>query len=267
MKQTLLILFFLSALYGCKNNSHLKNGDEIILDGPIEEIQKSEITDKNEVHIHPIEHASMVLNWDGTIIYVDPVGGRDAYMKYDKPDLVLITHIHGDHLDLPTLESVVTGNTRIISPNSVYDRLPESLQKQVEILNNGDISKKLEITIEAFPMYNLGEEALQRHPKGKGNGYVLEKNNKRLYISGDTEDTPEMRNLKNIDIALVCMNLPYTMPVEKAAEAVLEFKPKKVYPYHYRGEGGLSDVANFKSIIEANNPEIEVVQLDWYPNN
>jgi L-ascorbate metabolism protein UlaG (beta-lactamase superfamily) len=93
----------------------------------------------------------------------------------------------------------------------------------------------------------------------------LERNGKRIYISGDTEDIPEMRNLKNIDIAFVCMNLPYTMTVEKAAEAVLAFKPKTVYPYHYRGENGFSDVAKFKSLVEADNPNIKVTQLDWYP--
>ena len=86
----------------------------------------------------------------------------------------------------------------------------------------------------------------------------------RVYFSGDTEDIPEMRSLQNIDKAFVCMNLPYTMTIEKAAEAVLDFAPKEVYPYHYRGQGGLSDVAKFKSLVNAGNPKIKVVQLDWY---
>ena len=99
-------------------------------------------------------------------------------------------------------------------------------------------------------MYNLREEAKKFHEKGRGNGYVIEKNDKRVYISGDTEDIPEMRSLQNIDIAFVCMNLPYTMTVENAASAVLDFKPNKVYPYHYRGTEGLSDVSKFKSLVK-----------------
>ena len=115
-------------------------------------------------------------------------------------------------------------------------------------------------------MYNLREEALKFHTKGRGNGYVLTINEERIYFSGDTEDIPEMRNLKNIDKAFVCMNLPYTMTVESAADAVLAFKPKQVYPYHYRGTQGLSDVAKFKKIVNEKDTSIEVVQWNWYPN-
>jgi L-ascorbate metabolism protein UlaG (beta-lactamase superfamily) len=113
-------------------------------------------------------------------------------------------------------------------------------------------------------MYNLREEALQFHKKGRGNGYVIELAGQRIYISGDTEDIPEMRKLQEIDKAFVCMNLPYTMPVESAADAVLDFKPKKVYPYHYRGQGGLSDVQKFKTLVNTGNSDIEVIQLNWY---
>jgi len=102
-------------------------------------------------------------------------------------------------------------------------------------------------------MYNLREEALKFHTKGRGNGYVLSINNERIYISGDTEDIPEMRNLKNIDKAFVCMNLPYTMTIESAASAVLDFKPKNVYPYHYRGTDGMSDVDKFKTLVNREN--------------
>ena len=113
-------------------------------------------------------------------------------------------------------------------------------------------------------MYNLREEALQFHEKGRGNGYVLNINDERIYISGDTEDIPEMRNLKNIDKAFVCMNLPWTMTVKSAADAVLEFKPKAVYPYHYRGKEGKSDVNLFKKIVNDGNNSIDVLLLDWY---
>jgi L-ascorbate metabolism protein UlaG (beta-lactamase superfamily) len=116
-------------------------------------------------------------------------------------------------------------------------------------------------------MYNLRPEAQKFHEKGRGNGYVLNLGNSRVYFSGDTEDIPEMRSLENIDKAFICMNLPYTMTVDKAAEAVLEFRPKEVYPYHYRGRPDVSDVGKFRELIEAGNSGIEVVQLDWYPND
>lgn len=115
-------------------------------------------------------------------------------------------------------------------------------------------------------MYNLREEALKFHSKGRGNGYVLTIDGQRLYFSGDTEDIPEMRALKNIDKAFICMNLPYTMTEESAASAVLEFKPKQVYPYHYRGNPNVSDVSKFKTLVNQGDANIEVVQLDWYPN-
>ncbi len=115
-------------------------------------------------------------------------------------------------------------------------------------------------------MYNLREDALQYHPKGRGNGYIVEFGGKRVYISGDTEDIPEMRQLKDIDMAFVCMNLPYTMTVESAASAVLDFKPKQVYPYHYRGTEVFGVVEKFKSLVNKGNKDIEVIQLDWYKN-
>lgn len=120
------------------------------------------------------------------------------------------------------------------------------------------------ISIKAIPMYNLREEALKFHTKGRGHGYVLDINDERIYISGDTEDIPEMRNLKNIDKAFVCMNLPYTMPIESAASAVLDFKPKTVYPYHYRGSDGLSNINLFKEIVNKEDKSIDVQLLGWY---
>src|SRR5690606_35682669 len=146
----------------------------------------------------------------------------------------------------------------------VAEKAPESLKSNFNVLSNGEQSSLKNVQIEGIPMYNLREEALKFHEKGRGNGYVLTLGGKRVYISGDTEDIPEMRQLKNIDIAFVCMNLPYTMTVESAASAVLDFKPKKVYPYHYRGTEGLSDVETFKTLVNQGDKSIEVVQLDWY---
>lgn len=133
------------------------------------------------------------------------------------------------------------------------------------MLSNGEESEILGLTVQAVPMYNLPDDDSSRHPKGWGNGYVLTIGGDRLYFSGDTEDIPEMRMLSNIDYAFVCMNLPYTMDVDQAADAVLDFAPKVVYPYHYRGQGGLSDVEKFKSLVNAGNPAIEVRLRNWYP--
>ena len=264
MKQFTFLLILTIAFTACKNTSE-KTETEAIIDTPMEEVDGGEAATEKGFTINPIEHASMVLNWDGTIIYVDPVGGKEAFSDYTEPDMVLVTDIHGDHMEIPTLESIVNDGTIIYAPKAVFEKMPESLQNKTSVINNGEITNDFEMTIEAIPMYNLRPEALKFHEKGRGNGYVLERNGKRIYISGDTEDIPEMRNLKNIDIAFVCMNLPYTMTVEKAAEAVLAFKPKTVYPYHYRGTEGLSDVSKFKSLVGAGNPDIKVTQLDWYP--
>jgi L-ascorbate metabolism protein UlaG (beta-lactamase superfamily) len=131
------------------------------------------------------------------------------------------------------------------------------------VLANGESTSWRDIGIEAMPMYNLDPEKQRFHPKGRGNGYVLTLGGARIYISGDTEDIPEMRALENIDAAFVCMNLPYTMDVEAAADAVLEFRPRIVYPYHFRGSGGMSDLDDFQSRVAA-KPGVEVRVLSWY---
>ncbi len=132
-------------------------------------------------------------------------------------------------------------------------------------MKNGDNITLSGISISAIPMYNLPESPTAMHTKGRGNGYVLGIGGKRIYLSGDTQGIPEMRSLKDIDVAFVCMNLPYTMDIKEAADAVLEFKPKIVYPYHYRGQGGLSDINGFKSLVEAGDKNIEVRLRNWYP--
>lgn len=265
MKNIFYLLIFIISFTSCKNNKE-NNTSEALENSKEEEVLSNEMAKNDDFKINPIEHATMVLQWDGSNIYVDPVGGKEAFSKFAEPDAILITDIHADHFDVPTLEGIVSEKTKIIAPQAVFDKLPKAIKSKTEVINNGENKKNLGINIAAILMYNLRKEALKFHPKGRGNGYVLEKDGKRVYISGDTEDIPEMRNLKNIDVAFVCMNLPYTMTVEKAAEAVLAFKPKTVYPYHYRGKNGLSDVEKFKSIVEAGDPNIKVVQLNWYPN-
>jgi len=225
-------------------------------------------TKKNEnimstINVDPVSHASMILNWDGKNLYTDPVG-VDLYASKPAPDMVLLTDIHGDHFDVDTLKKVTKDNTIIVAPRAVLDIMPEELKPKVRMMSNADITSLLGFSVEAIPMYNLPESDKSFHIKGRGNGYVIEKDSMRVYISGDTSGIPEMKNLKNIDMAFVAMNLPYTMGVEEAADATLAFKPKKVYPYHYRTPDGFSDVARFKELLNAKDPAIEVIQLDWY---
>lgn len=217
--------------------------------------------------IIPIEHATAVLELGDATLYIDPVGGKSVFEGQKSPDLILITDIHGDHFSLETLQELDTENATIVLPQAVADQIPEDSGLKLEIMGNGETKELSGIGIEAIPMYNLREEAKDFHVKGRGNGYVITFGDERLYFSGDTEDIPEMRALENIDKAFVCMNLPYTMTVESAADAVLEFKPKEVYPYHFRGRPDVSDVAKFKQIVNQGNPDIKVVQLDWYPND
>ena len=221
-------------------------------------------TSESDLIITPITHGTAVFTSGDNTVFIDPTGKAEAFADFSTPNYVFITDIHGDHLSLKTLKSLDLSNTTIVAPKAVADRIPEETAKAIVIINNGETKTFGSFKAEAIPMYNLREEALKFHTKGRGNGYVFTIDNQRIYFSGDTEDIPEVRALKNIDKAFVCMNLPYTMTVESAADAVLEFKPKEVYPYHYRGTGGLSDVAKFKSLVSKGNTDIKVVQLDWY---
>lgn len=217
-------------------------------------------TNAGPLALHIIHHASFVLHWNRQTIYVDPTGAGELYKGQGAPDLILITHAHGDHLSPKTLAAIDTSQATVVMPKSVAEQVGKRFGKTQLIMANGDTASRDGITIHAVPMYNLTPARLQYHAKGWGNGYVLELGGKRIYISGDTEETSEMRALRHIDLAFVCMNLPYTMDVEQAAMAVLSFKPKIVYPYHYRGQ----DTARFKQLVNAKDPHIDVRLRDWY---
>lgn len=217
-------------------------------------------TNNGDLLIHPILHGSVIFEWNGLNVYVDPWGAADLYEGKGEPDLILISHPHGDHLSPETLASLNTENAIFIVPEVVADQLPDEYSDQVIILTNGESVEQQGIGIQAIPMYNLPNEGA-RHTKGWGNGYVLTMGGKNIYVSGDTEDIPEMRNLENIDIAFVCMNLPYTMDIYQAASAVLEFEPEIMYPYHHRGQ----DIARFKEVVDWEGKNIDVRLKDWYP--
>jgi L-ascorbate metabolism protein UlaG (beta-lactamase superfamily) len=229
-------------------------------------------TSAGAVKITVIHHASVMLEGGGVVIHVDPFREGD-YTGLPKANLVLITHDHFDHMDPRALALVSDVNTGLIvfgrEQKPVRDVKtvvmgPAAVAQHIEgvsVLANGDTREFGAWKIEAVPAYNLvrGPAAGQLfHPKGRGNGYVLTYGGKRFYFSGDTEGVPEMRALKDIDVAYVCMNLPYTMPPEEAAAAVRAFHPRVAIPYHYRG----SDLAVFQKALEGSGVEVRI--RDFY---
>lgn len=224
-------------------------------------------TGKGPLIITPVLHGTVAFQWYGLTIFVDPYGGAGLFKDFPAPNLVFITDIHGDHLNQETLDGLDLSNTTLVVPRAVADQLPQKLKSRAEVLDNGQRTELFGLQIEAIPMYNLPESPDSRHTKGRGNGYIINFAGKRIYISGDTSDIPEMRSLKNIDIAFVCMNLPYTMSVEQAADAVTDFKPAIVYPFHYRGQGGLADVEKFRELVNAETKAVDVRLRNWYPSN
>ncbi len=212
---------------------------------------------EGDITITPITHASFQIEYGGRVIHVDPTSPGD-YSRAKQADLVLITHDHPDHLDPAAVSRVRKPGAPVVAPQAAAEKI-----ENPTVMANGETKTVAGISIEAVPMYNLqrGPAPGQLfHPKGRGNGYVLTLGGKRLYVAGDTECTPEMRALKNIDIAFVPMNLPYTMPPAEAAECVKAFKPKVAYPYHYRGQ----NPEEFKAALKGE--PVEVRLLDWYPS-
>lgn len=253
MKKIYTLIFIAFIAVSCKKDS--------------KENKETESYKTDHVELMPVSHASFGLTWKDKLFLVDPVGDAEVYKKFGKADYVLITDIHGDHFSAETLEKLGDGFT-IFAPEAVYKEMPESLRKSTKVISNGDFFSIKSFEITAIPMYNITRERMEYHPKGRGNGYLLDLDGYRIYVSGDTENISEMSELKDIDLALICMNLPYTMSVEQAVESVLQFEPKKVIPYHFRGkkdgETYFSDVKYFKKILNKQKPDIEVELLDWY---
>ena len=215
-------------------------------------------TSAGAVKITPIYHASLLIEAAGKVIYVDPARPGD-FKGLPPADLILITDIHPDHMDPSTISMISKPATEIMAPPAVVKTVTSASP-----ISNGETKTWGGWTIDAIPMYNIKRgpsPGALYHDKGRGNGYVLTFGGKRFYFSGDTENIPEMRALKNIDVAFVCMNLPYTMPPEEAAEAVKAFHPKIVIPYHYRG----SDLSVFEKDLQGTGIEVRI--LDWYPKS
>jgi L-ascorbate metabolism protein UlaG (beta-lactamase superfamily) len=178
-----------------------------------------------------VGHGSIVIVFQGKVFHIDPYSKLTDYALLPKADFILVTHDHGDHLDAAAISLIRKPGTQILYTEKCSATVPGG-----KVMHNGDTQLAGPAKIEAVPVYNLvnGPGAGKvYHPKGEGNGYILTLADKRVYIAGDTENTPEMKALKNIDIAFLPMNLPYTMTPEMVANAVKAFKPKILYPYHY----------------------------------
>lgn len=188
-------------------------------------------TPEGELTITFIGHGTLMFRFDGKLIHVDPVGREAEYSTMPDADLVLVTHEHGDHLDPDAIAAIRTEETVVI-----YSRSCEGRVEGAIVLENGETRTERGIGIEAVPAYNLvhmRQSGQPYHPKGNGNAYVITFGETRVFIGGDTENTPEMMALEDIDIAFLPMNLPYTMTPEMVAEAAKAFRPTVLYPYHF----------------------------------
>ena len=207
------------------------------------------------ITITPINHATLQIAHANHVIDIDPVA-QGTYASLAAPDIILVTDVHGDHLDPATVAKLKKPGTKVVAPAAAAARLEGAIA-----IANGETKPVDGVSIEAVPMYNLtrGPAAGQLfHDKGRGNGYVITLGGKRIYVAGDTECVPEIKALKNIDVAFVPMNLPYTMPPSEAAACVKAFKPAIVYPYHYRG----SNLEEFAAALKDSGVEVRV--RDWY---
>ena len=206
-------------------------------------------TARGPLQITFIGHGTLMFSFGGKVIHVDPVSREADYGKMEKADLILITHEHGDHLDPQAIELVRTEKTSIVLTEVCASKISGGV-----VMKNGEVRNVQGLRIEAVPAYNLvhmSSPGVPFHPKGVGNGYIISFGNKRVYVAGDTENIPEMKKLKNISVAFLPMNLPYTMTPEMVADAARAFKPAILYPYHY----GETDTSQ---LIELLQGEVEV---------
>ena len=208
-------------------------------------------TSQGPLKITFIGHGSLILTFDGKIIHVDPFSKLTDYSALPKADMIILTHEHQDHLDPVALKGVRTEKTTVVLTAACAQSVDGGI-----VMKNGDVQTIAGLKIEAVPAYNLvhmRSEGVPYHPKGTGNGYVMTFGDKRVYLAGDTENIPEMKDLKNIDCAFLPMNLPYTMTPEMVAAAAKAFKPKILYPYHF----GNTDPEELVKLMQ-DQPEVQV---------
>jgi L-ascorbate metabolism protein UlaG (beta-lactamase superfamily) len=213
-------------------------------------------TSAGELGIHPVAHASLALSFGDQVFYLDP--GENDFAGLPAPTAIFVTHAHGDHYNEANLLKLAGDSVPVFSNEDVAGKLPEALKARATGMANGASAEVNGIAVAAIAAYNTTEDRKQFHPQGVGNGYVFTFGDKKVYVAGDTEDVPEMRALSGIEVAFLPMNLPYTMSIEQAADAVKAFRPKIVYPYHSQG----SDLEQFKALV-GDAAEVRIAQ--FYP--
>jgi len=206
-------------------------------------------TSAGDLTITFVGHGSIVFRHGGKVIHVDPVGAEGDYSRMPKADLILVTHEHTDHLDPAAVQLLRKDGTQVVVSRSCEGRIRGAL-----VMQNGESREVEGIRVEAVPAYNVVHVQAggqPYHPRGRGNGYIITFGDVRVYVAGDTENTPEMKALRHVDVAFLPMNLPYTMTPEMVADAARAFRPRILYPYHFgrtdpqelvrllRGEAGI----------------------------
>jgi L-ascorbate metabolism protein UlaG (beta-lactamase superfamily) len=219
------------------------------------------------IEITPMTHAHVQLEFGGRIIHVDPT--NQSNLASAKPaDMIIVTDIHGDHMDQKAIDALKKPSTIVVAPQAVAGKLTGV---KTEVLANGQTRTIDGVQIQAVAGYNLQrgpKPGAFFHEKGRANAYVVTLGGERIFFSGDTECVPEIKALTGIDVAFITMNLPYTMPPEEAAECVKAFKPGVVYAYHYRGQGGPTPEENLQAFRAAmkGTAGIEVRTPNFYSN-
>ncbi len=216
------------------------------------------VTGDGEVVIQPRNHATFVMQWNGKMIYFDPASTA-SYAGLPKADLILLTHNHSDHFSTASIDAVRGPGAVIIAPQTTYNSLTPAQRAIATVLGYGASMNVQGMAVEAVFAYNS-----YHSPLGFGNGYVLTIGGRRIYISGDTSNAPEIRTLTNIDVAFICMNQPYTMTVAEATNVVRAIRPKVVYPYHYRDSNGATANASVFKQWLGTDLGIEVRLRSWY---
>jgi L-ascorbate metabolism protein UlaG (beta-lactamase superfamily) len=213
-------------------------------------------TSAGDVELYFIGHASLMFRIGDFVIHIDPVRSSGKYDNLPKADLILVTHEHYDHLDTELINTLRKQTTVMFCNAATAEKVPWA-----QIVKPGDVKTIKNISVEVVPAYNIVNERSKGqpfHPKGVGNGYIVKIGDKKFYIAGDTENTPEMKALKNIDVAFLPMNLPYTMTPEMVADAVTSFKPGVLYPYHF-GDTNTDEIIR---LLKGTNIDVRIRKLN-----
>jgi L-ascorbate metabolism protein UlaG (beta-lactamase superfamily) len=243
LRMLVMCLALAAALAGCAGAGQVERSATMATD--------TIKTSAGDLKITFIGHGTLMFAFNGKIVHVDPTSREADYATFSKADLILVTHEHGDHLDAAAIAKIRKEGTTILLPEKCQSAVTGSI-----VMKNGDVRTADGLKIEAVPAYNIAHKrptGQPFHPKGEGNGYVITFGDQRVYVAGDTENIPEMKQLKDIAVAFLPMNLPYTMTPEMVAEAARSFQPKILYPYHF----GETDTAQLVKLL-ADDKAIEV---------